>query len=440
VNGTLLNLEEAQATVLAGIEPLPEVDQVLPIDALGRVLARDVVAGTALPPWARSAMDGFAIRASDTASASEGSPVRLTVVGEVRAGHVPAVRVLGSTAVRIATGAPLPPGSDAVVPIEHTTPLDEDGHPGLRGRDATGRLPAGCLVHGAVRPGNAVHEPGHDVRPGMVLAQAGDPVTAAVVALASAAGLSLVSLRRRPVAAVLSVGDDLRAQGQPLGPAGVPDSGGSGLRALVRQAGAVLLDLGIVGDRLEDVTAALRGGIAGADLVVVSGGVSGRPDDIVRLAFDMVGHANPWRVAIQPGRPFAFGRAEADGRTSAVPLFGLPGNPVASFQTFDLFVEPVLRRLAGRTAPYRPHDLAVLEERVQKRAGSRGFQRVTVVREEDGTPSRDDEGRVLVRLAGGQGRDVVAALATADAVVVIPEALEDVESGTSLDLRWLPRA
>ncbi len=440
MSGNLLSLEAAQATVLAGIEPLPGVEQLLPIEALGRVLASDVIAATALPPWARSAMDGYAVRAADVASAAEGSPVRLTVVGEVRAGHEPAVRVLGSTAVRIATGAPLPPGADAVVPVEDTTPLDEDGHPGLRGRDATGRVPAGCLVHRDVRAGNAVHEAGHDMRPGAILAHAGDVVGAAVVALAAAAGLSAVSIRPRPVAAVLSVGDDLRALGQPLGPAGVPDAGGAGLRALVREAGAVLLDLGIVGDRLEDVAAALRRGIAGADLVVVSGGVSGRPDDIVRLAFDAVGHANPWRVAIQPGRPFAFGRAEADGRTSPVPLFGLPGNPVASFQTFDLFVEPVLRRLAGRSTLDRPHDQAVLEDRVQTRAGSRGFLRVTAVRDEDGAPSRDDAGRVRVRLAGGQGRDVVAALATADGVVVIPEALDDVESGTILELRWLHRA
>jgi molybdopterin molybdotransferase len=183
----------------------------------------------------------------------------------------------------------------------------------------------------------------------------------------------------------------------------------------------------------------LRTALLTADLVVVSGGVSVGPYDVVRLAFDVVGHMNLWRVAIQPGKPFAFGRADVAGRLSPVLLFGLPGNPVSTFVTFELFVRPVIRRLAGHMRIPRPVDRGVLEDAVTKSQGRRGFQRVTAVRDHDGAPVRDEMGRVRVRLAGGQGSHVLSALAAADALAVIPESLERAEAGTSVELRWLDR-
>jgi molybdopterin molybdotransferase len=173
--------------------------------------------------------------------------------------------------------------------------------------------------------------------------------------------------------------------------------------------------------------------------VVVSGGVSVGPYDVVRTAFDAVGHMNLWRVAVQPGKPFAFGRADVDGRPSPVLLFGLPGNPVSAFVTFELFVRPVLRRLAGHGRLHRPVDRAVLEDPLTKSVGRRGFQRVVALRETDGSPVRDAGGRVRVRLAGGQGSHVLSALAAADALAVIPEPLEHVDAGTEVELRWLDR-
>jgi molybdopterin molybdotransferase len=360
-------------------------------------------------------------------------------VGEARAGRAPDVRVLEETAVRIATGAPLPPGADAVVPVELTTPLDAGGSPGPRGRDATGPLPAACLVHVAVGPGNAVRPAGDDVVGGTVIAAAGDLVTPAVVALAAGAGVAALAVRRRPVVAVLATGDEVRRAGEALGDAGIPDANGPGLRALVRDAGAEAIDLGVAEDRLEDVEARLRRGLAEADLVVVSGGVSVGPYDVVRTAFDAVGHMNLWRVAVQPGKPFAFGRADVPGRATPVLLFGLPGNPVSGFVTFELFVRPVIRRLAGHPRLHRPVDRAVLEESVSKSVGRRGFQRVTALRDADGSPLRDAAGRVRVRLAGGQGSHVLSALAAADALAVIPEPLERAEAGAEVELRWLDR-
>jgi molybdopterin molybdotransferase len=440
MSGDLLSVEAALATVLAGLEALPDPEALSPDAALGRVIAAPVASTTALPPWDNSAMDGYAIRAADVAAASERTPVRLTVVGEVRAGAAPDARVSGGTAVRIATGAALPPGADAVVPVELTTPIDASGNPGPRGREAAGPLPAACLVHVPVGTRNAVRHAGSDVAAGVEVVATGTTVTPAVVALAAGAGAGLVVVRRRPVVAVLATGDEVRAPGTDLGPAGIPDANGPGLRALVLEAGATPLDLGIAVDRLEDVEARLRRGLAEADLVVVSGGVSVGPYDVVRTAFDNVGHMNLWRVAIQPGKPFAFGRADVEGRGRPVLLFGLPGNPVSSFVTFELFVRPVIRRLAGHAILQRPVDRAVLEEGVSKSVGRRGFQRVTALRDPDGSPLRDAAGRVRVRLAGGQGSHVLSALAAADALAVVPESLERAEAGAEVELRWLDRS
>jgi molybdopterin molybdotransferase len=439
MSGELLRVEEAQATVLAGVAMLEGTETLAPEAALGRVLALPLVAGVSLPPWDNSAMDGYAIRAADVASAGERTPVRLTVVGESRAGHRPEARVLPETAVRIATGAPLPEGADAVVPVELTTPLDAQGSPGSRGRDAAGPLPAACLVHERVRAGNAIRAMGGDVLAGTQVLAPGDLVTPPVVALASGAGIAEVTVRRRPIVAVLATGDEVRAPGTDLGDAGIPDANGPGLRALVRDAGAEPFDLGVAADRLEDVEKRLRRGLAEADIVVVSGGVSVGPYDVVRTAFDAVGHMNLWRVAVQPGKPFAFGRADVDGRADPVLLFGLPGNPVSSFVTFELFVRPVLRRLAGHARLHRPIDRAVLEEAVTKSQGRRGYQRVVALRAGDGSPVRDRKGRVRVRLAGGQGSHVLSSLAAADALAVIPEPLETAKAGTEVELRWLDR-
>ena len=435
----LLPVEAAQARVLAGVEPLGAHEMLAPEGALGRVLASPALAATSLPPWDNSAMDGYAIRSADVVAALDREPVRLVVVGEVPAGGEGDVPVLAGTAVRIATGAPVPPGADAVVPVEQTTPLDAAGNAGSRGRDATGPLPAAVLVHEAVPAGGAVRPAGSDVRQGDVIARAGDLVSPALVALTAGAGVAALSVRRRPLVAVLATGDEVRAAGQPLGASGIPDANGPGIRSLVREAGAEVLDLGIAEDRLDEVLARLRRGLAEADLVVVAGGVSVGPYDVVRAAFDSVGQVDLWRVALQPGKPFAFGRADVPGRPAPVLLFGLPGNPVSVFVTFELFVRPVIRRLAGHARLQRPADRCVLEEPVTKSAGRRGMQRVTALRDPDGSPVRDESGRVRVRLAGGQGSHVLSALAAADALAVVPEPLARAEAGTELELRWLDR-
>jgi molybdopterin molybdotransferase len=439
----LATVEQAREAIFAAI-PGPLGEEVLPVErALGRVLARDVVAAVTLPPWDNSAMDGYAVRAEDVSPAAEDSPVRLAVSGEVPAGGVADQPVELGSVIRIATGAPIPPGADAVVPVEQTTPLDAAGTKGPRGRDALGPVPAAILVHGAGPAGAHVRRRGSDLSEGETILTAGAALTPAAVALASGAGVPTVHVRRQPRIAVLATGNEVRPAGEALGDAGIPDANGPGLRALVESAGALAIDLGIATDQQEDVVGRLRSALAqGADAIVVAGGVSVGPYDVVKLAFDAVGAVRLWRVAVQPGKPFGFGTAPRPDGGRAL-LFGLPGNPVSSFVTFELFVRPAIRALAGRRDRFRPVDRAVLLDEVRTAPNRRAFVRVTAERDANGGPGRDDRGRVRVRLSkgpAGQGSHVLSALATADALAVVPEEVEVSPAGADVGLWWLDPA
>jgi molybdopterin molybdotransferase len=266
-------------------------------------------------------------------------------------------------------------------------------------------------------------------------------MTAAAVTLVAGAGVDRLAVHRRPRIAVLATGDEVRAPGMDLGPAGIPDANGPGLRALVTAAGGEAVELGIAVDDLEDVLGRLRSGItSGADALIVSGGVSVGPYDVVKVAIETIGRIDLWRVAVQPGKPFAFGTAVRPGGGAPVLLFGLPGNPVSSAVTFELFVRPAIRALAGRHDLLRPVDRAILGEPVSKSHGRRAFIRVVAERDEGGGPIRDARGRVAVHLAGGQGSHVISALAAADGLAVIPEADDTLPAGAEVALWWLDRA
>ena len=438
ITDRLLSVEEARVGVLGAIRGPVETETIATGEALGRVLAEPVVARVSLPPWDNSAMDGYAVRAADTVGASEEGPVRLEVTGDVPAGKAATATVAPGEAFRIATGAPIPPGADAVVPVEATTPLDTDGRPGPRGRDAAGPLPAATLIHEPVETGGSIRARGSDLEEGTTLLDAGRRVSAQAIALAAGAGVAQLTVHRRPLVAVLATGDEVRPPGEPLGDAGIPDANGPGLRALLTGAACTPLDLGIARDDLDDVLGRLRRALdEGVDAIIVSGGVSVGPFDVVKTAIEAIGRIDLWRVAVQPGKPFAFGTAaRATGDPDAL-VFGLPGNPVSSFVTFELFVRPALRRLAGRRDVLRAADKATLLEPVRKSHGRRAFIRVISERDDAGTPLRDAEGRVNVRLAGGQGSHVISALAKADALAIIPEADDQLPAGAPVALWWL---
>ncbi|HUG47228.1 MAG TPA: gephyrin-like molybdotransferase Glp [Candidatus Limnocylindria bacterium] len=416
----LLSLEEAQARMLAGLDPLPAEDVPL-VEALGRVLAAPVASRLTLPPWDNSAMDGFALRAADVAGASHDEPVRLRVIGESAAGHPARVEVQPGTAVRILTGAPLPAAADAVVPVEET-----DG-------DDAGPAADEVLVYRQPVPGAHIRRAGSDLRAGYPLIAPGALLDSSALAASAAGGHAQVSVHRRPRLAVLATGDELVPAGAQPGEAQIPDSNSVGLLAQAVEAGAAIEALGIATDRLEDVLGRLRAALATVDVVVVSGGVSVGRHDVVKEAFEGLGRLELWRVAVQPGKPLAFGRAasgvggDGDGGREVL-LFGLPGNPVSSFVTFELFVRPVLRRLAGHVdLAGRLVVRARLTEPVTKAAGRRAFLRVRLER-------TDDDEQWLARLAGGQGSHVLSALAAADGLAIVPEDRQTLEEGASVEV------
>jgi molybdopterin molybdotransferase len=404
---TLLRLEEALERMLACVDPLA-VEEV-PIEAaLGRVLGTDIASRVTLPPWDNSAMDGYAVRSADVTA----PPVRLRVLGEIAAGHAPTQQVTAGTALRILTGGMLPGGADAVIPVE-----DTDAPPG----DAA--LPPSIEIRAPAAPGAHVRRAGSDLREGDRLLSRGALVRPAIVGLLAASGHGSVPAHRRPRVAILGTGDELVPPGQPLGPAQIPDSNGPALAAQARATGADVVSLGVARDDREEILDRLRAGAAQADVVVVSGGVSVGAHDEVKAAFEQLGRIDLWRVAVQPGKPLAFGRA---GGTL---LFGLPGNPVSSFVTFELFVRPVLRRLAGHAdLSGRPRVRARLVDRTSTSPGRRAFLRVRL----ESDPERPD--RWLARLAGGQGSHVLSALALADGLAVVPEEVEEVAPGTELEV------
>ncbi len=413
----MLRLEEARERMLAGVEALPH--ESVPIaDALGRVLARPVDALVTLPPWDNSAMDGFAVRSADVVSATLAGPVRLRVVGEVAAGHVPTDAVTPGTAMRVLTGGMMPEGSDAVVPVEET-----DAPEGIADR------PEVIAVQRPATAGAHVRRAGSDVRAGERLLAATETLTPARLALAAAVGHGTLLVHRRPRVAILATGDELVPAGDPPGAAGIHDSNSVGLAAQVSALGAEAIPLGIARDDLELVRDRLLAGIERADVVVCSGGVSVGAHDVVKDAFEAVGRLDIWRVAVQPDKPLAFGRAPRRGSDGETLLFGLPGNPVSSFVTFELFVRPVIRRLAGdRDAVGRRVVRATLTSPATSSPGRRAFLRVQLERD----PDRPDAW--LATLAGGQASHVLSALAAADGLAVMPEEIDALPAGSVVDV------
>ena len=416
----LLRLEDAQARVLDGVRPLPSELAELE-DAAGRVLAAPVASRETLPPFENSAMDGFAVRSEDVRGATLKRPVALRVTGESAAGHVASIALEPRSAIRITTGAMLPAGADAVVPVE-----DTDAAPGAS------RLPGTVDVMAPAAPGAHVRHAGEDVRAGASILARGRLVGPAATALLAATGIGRVAVHRRPRLAVLSTGDELLPVEAPLRPGTIHDSNSPALVAQARASGAVARSYGIVPDDPEVLRDRLAEAVAGSDVVVLSGGVSVGAHDHVRDAFAALGEVAVWRVAIQPGKPFAFGRArarQADGEERTVALFGLPGNPVSAFVTFELFVRPVLRIMAGRDdALGRRRRVGVLAEPVSKAPGRRAFLRVRI------EPLPDGRERVLVRPAGGQASHMISSLAAADGLAIVPEDVPELPAGAEVEV------
>ncbi len=383
----MLSVAEALERVLAGVSVLGH-ESVPLAAALGRVVAEPVVAGREIPPWDNSSMDGYAVRAADTRAASGGRPVTLTVVGEVAAGAVATKEVGPGQAYRILTGAPLPPGSDAVVPQEEVR--RDRGH---------------VTLERPVQPGAYVRPRGEDIRPGDRVLEPGTVLRPAALGVLAALGRARVDVYRRPVVAVLSTGDELVEPEVPPGPGQIPDSNTYALGGLVTEAGAVPLTLGIARDRREEIVERLRKGLE-ADVLVSSAGVSVGDRDLVREAVEVLGaRLDFWKVNMRPGKPLTF------GRVGERLFFGLPGNPVSSMVTFEMFVRPVLRRLGGHRTLVRPRIRARALEPIDNPGSRPGYLRVRL---------EPLAGGVGARPTGEQGSAILRSMLLADGLAVVP--------------------
>jgi len=401
---------EHLAVVLDGIEPLEPIDIPL-LDAIGLTLASDVVAPWPLPSFDNSAMDGYAVRSVDVASASEAAPVALPVLGDVAAGDSGALVVAPGTTVRIMTGAPMPEGADAVVPVERTD-----------GGTQTVRITASAA------PGAYVRRAGEDVVAGTVVLSAGDVVSERSVAVLASVGCAHVPVVRRPHVVVISTGDELVEVGHPLAPGQIVDSNGLMIVALARAAGASAWRTPHSHDVDDEFRGLLDAALRNADVVVTSGGVSMGAFDTVKAVLSESGEAEFVKVAQHPGMPQGCGRLGA----KHIPIVTLPGNPVSSFVSFEIYVRPLIRRLMGRTELTRPTEPATLLEPIDSPPGKQQYVRAVL--------EVGDDGRRSVRPIGRQGSHVVGALAMAQALVVLPPDVTRVEAGETVAVLDLLRA
>ena len=402
----MLTVHEASRRILEGILPLPPERVSLP-DALGRVLAADVVAPLTLPPWDNSAMDGYAVRAEDVEGASAERPVALPVVQTIAAGELPARALRRGEAMRIMTGAPLPEGADSVVRVEDT----DGGAERVVIRDDRD-------LRRNVRPR------GEDVREGDTVLPAGSPVGAAQIGVLASVGAAAVDVHRRPRVAIVGSGDelvDLDRFHEALAGRRIVSSNSYTLAALVRTAGGVPIDLGVAADSV-DALAERLARARGCDLIVTSAGASVGEFDYTRDAFRRLGgEIGFWKVRMRPGAPIGF------GVVGGTPWVGLPGNPVSAMVTFELFVRPLVRRMLGhRRLHRRPVDVE-LEEPVSIGARLTHFLRAVV------TPRPG--GRFTARLTGPQGSGILTSMSLANALLVVPE--ERARCGAGETLRAL---
>ncbi len=405
----MIRVEEHMDAVLNGVQPLSPLEVQL-IDAHGCILAEDITAPLDLPPFDNSAMDGYAVRSEDLAGASEPAPVHLPVVGDIPAGSSPAYSVQPGLCVRIMTGAPVPPGADAVVPVEWT-----DG--GV----------ASVSIDRPVTPGAYIRRAGEDVTTGEVVLATGAHLGAAQIGLLAAIGRDRVPVRPRPRVVVLATGSELVEPGtSSLAPGQIYDSNSFALTLAALEAGALAFRVGIVADDPRALVDAIDDQLVRADLVLTSGGVSAGAYDVVKEVLGRVGDVRFTKVAMQPGMPQGFGHIGPD-RT---PIFTLPGNPVSAYVSFEVFVRPAIRRMLGVEPLHRPMVRARLLEPFRssraKRSYTRGWLEVA-------------DGRYVVRPVGGSGSHLVADLALANAFIVVPEDVEEVPAGATVSVMMLER-
>lgn len=412
----MIKVEEALERILSAVSVLEEEESPL-LEAVGQVLSRDIHSAMDVPPADNSAMDGFAVQAASTRGASPASPRVLRVTGQIAAGGRPGGPVGPGEAVRIMTGAPIPPGADAVVQFEDT---DEETR--RRTQDIS-LSHIGILREASV--GLNIRRAGEDIPRGSLVLPRGTVVNPPQVGVLASLGMVRAPVIRRPVVAIIGTGDELTPLGEPLPPGRIYDSNTYALAAQVKRLGAIPRLLGIARDVEADLRDKVRQA-AEADLVLTSGGVSQGDYDMVKGVLAQEGEMNFWTVSMKPGKPLAFGHFRRGQRR--VPHLGLPGNPVSSMITFAVFGRPAVLKMMGKGTAPLPTVEAVMEEEVTNRDGRRYYARVSLSRR---------SGQYHARLSGPQGSGILSSMAQADGLAIIPEDTTRVRAGDRVQVMLL---
>jgi molybdopterin molybdotransferase len=403
----MISVEEALERILAEIKSLPMTTVPLS-ESLGLVLAEGVVAQEDMPPFANSAMDGFALLSQDSRQQGD-QPPRLRVTGEVAAGYVADHPVEPGTAMRIMTGAPVPPGADSVIQVELTRSDGPDSE--------------WVEILQEVAPGNNIRPAGEDMRRGQKVLERGAGIGPWEIGVLATLGWAMVPVIRRPRVAILGTGDEIIDVNEPLQPGKIRNSNSYLLEAAVRKAGAEAHRLGIARDTVESLREKFSEAMTN-DLIITSGGVSVGDFDLVKNIMAEQGEINFWRINMRPGKPVAF------GYIGTVPLLGLPGNPVSAAVTFELLGRPVIRKMLGHTRLLHPQIEVVVEDGVGERAMRRHYVRAHVERR---------DGHFVARTTGNQGSNITTSLLNANALVIVPEGgveLRPGETAQAIMLDW----
>jgi molybdopterin molybdotransferase len=407
----LMSVSGAQERLLSFFSPLGI--EIVPLDhSAGRTLAENIYSSLDLPPFSNSSMDGFAVYSADVAGASAENPVVLPVSADIPAGKNSVDRLLPGTTARIMTGAPLPDGADAIVPVEETD---------FNYREIGQNAPKTVRIYRPAHPDEYLRPKGQDVKKGELVMEKDVRLRPQDLGFLSMLGVAKLPLYRRPRVAIFSTGDELVPVDKPLTPGKIHDANTYTLVAAVHEAGAIPVSLGIVPDRYEEVEASLdRAVTQGVDLILSSAGVSVGAFDFVRSVVEARGKLDFWRVNMRPGKPLAFGHYRD------IPFIGLPGNPVSSYVGFEVFVRPAILKMIGRKALVRKAERVRLLEAIES-DGRESYLRAIVRRQNDS---------LVAGLTGHQGSGNLRSLVQANALLVIPSAVKSLPAGAEVDA-WL---
>ncbi|MGB9701010.1 MAG: gephyrin-like molybdotransferase Glp [Thermodesulfobacteriota bacterium] len=399
----MIDVNSALKQILAQI-PILGKERISILSALGRVLAEDITAPRQIPPWNNSAMDGYAVKWSDIKGASPDKPVTLKVIADLPAGQIFKGLVGQKEAVRIMTGAPIPEGTDTVVPVEDTEKAGEE-----------------VKIFKETALGKNIRLAGEDVKQGEEILSSGTILQPAHIGMLASCQRAFVYVYQKPRVAILSTGDELIEIDEPWTEGKIVNSNAYSLTGQVKMCGAEAILLGIARDRLEDLSSKIQQGLL-ADILITSGGVSVGDYDLVKEMLRKLGQINFWKVAMRPGQPLAF------GLVSGKPLFGLPGNPVSSMVSFEQFVRPAILKMAGHTKIFRPTIIAELGEDLEKKAGLTHFLRCRLIREND---------KIIATTTGEQGSGILSSMVKAQGLIVFPAELTKARAGQKVKVMLL---